>query len=60
MFGTKKKFFYFPVGKRGGGGEFPSLPTNPTPSPPSATYDGVLTNSCVLVISQQASNDINS
>ena len=57
MFGTKKKFFYFPVGKRGGGGEFPSLPTNP---PPSATYDGVLTNNCVLVISQQASNDINS
>ena len=59
MFGTKKKFFYFPVGKREGGGEFPSLSTNPPP-PRSATYDGVLTNSCVLVISQQASNDINS
>lgn len=57
MFGTKKNSFIFLWGREGGGGEFPSLPTNP---PPSATYDGVLTNSCVLVISQQASNDINS
>lgn len=58
MFGTKKNSFIFLWGREGGGGEFPSLPTNPPP--PSATYDGVLTNSCVLVISQQASNDINS
>lgn len=57
MFGTKKNSFIFLWGREGEGESFQASP--PTP-PPSATYDGVLTNSCVLVISQQASNDINS
>ena len=57
MFDTKKNSFIFLWGREGEGESFQASP--PTP-PPSATYDGVLTNSCVLVISQQASNDINS
>lgn len=57
MFGTKKNSFIFLWGREGEGGSFKASPLTP---PPSATYDGVLTNSCVLVISQQASNDINS
>lgn len=57
MFGTKKKILLFSCREERGKGE--SFQASP-PTPPSATYDGVLTNSCVLVISQQASKDINS